>query len=124
MFSCEFCEISKNTFSYRTPPMAASVFPSRRSTYIGLLYEIFVVICFCFKPVRFLIVSMWREDWLLKNQLKATKDFFQIRLKPCSDYENMIALFVFGFILFFFPFATTQNRFEVESLLYINNLIL
>ena len=25
VFSCEFCEISKNTFSYRTPPMAASV---------------------------------------------------------------------------------------------------
>ena len=25
MFSCEFCEIAKNTFSYRTPPVAASV---------------------------------------------------------------------------------------------------
>ena len=24
VFSCEFCEISKNTFSYRTPPAAAS----------------------------------------------------------------------------------------------------
>ena len=24
MFSCEFCEISKNTLSYRTPPVAAS----------------------------------------------------------------------------------------------------
>ena len=23
-FSCEFCEISKNSFSYRTPPVAAS----------------------------------------------------------------------------------------------------
>ena len=23
-FSCEFCEISKNTFFYRTPPVAAS----------------------------------------------------------------------------------------------------
>ena len=23
--SCEFCEICKNTFSYRTPPVAASV---------------------------------------------------------------------------------------------------
>ena len=26
VFSCEFCQISKNTFSYRTPPVAASVF--------------------------------------------------------------------------------------------------
>ena len=25
VFSCEFCEISKNTFSNRTPPVAASV---------------------------------------------------------------------------------------------------
>ena len=25
VFSCEFCEISKNTFSYRTPPVATSV---------------------------------------------------------------------------------------------------
>ena len=24
MFSCEFCEISENAFSYRTPPLAAS----------------------------------------------------------------------------------------------------
>ena len=24
VFSCEFCEISKNSFSYRTPPVAAS----------------------------------------------------------------------------------------------------
>ena len=26
MFSSELCEISKNTFSYRTPPVAASEF--------------------------------------------------------------------------------------------------
>ena len=25
VFSCKFCEISKNTFSHRTPPVAASV---------------------------------------------------------------------------------------------------
>ena len=25
VFSCEFCEVSKKTFSYRTPPVAASV---------------------------------------------------------------------------------------------------
>ena len=25
VFSCEFCEIPKNTFSHRTPPVAASV---------------------------------------------------------------------------------------------------
>ena len=25
VFACEFCEIFKNTFSYRTPPVAASI---------------------------------------------------------------------------------------------------
>ena len=32
MFSCEFCEISKNTFCYRTPPVAASVFTDKSLT--------------------------------------------------------------------------------------------
>ena len=27
VFSCDFCEISKNIFSYRTPPLAASTYP-------------------------------------------------------------------------------------------------
>ena len=35
VFSCELCEISKNTFSYRTPPLAASVFSSLSSITIS-----------------------------------------------------------------------------------------
>ena len=31
MFSCEFCEISKNTFYYRTPLVAASVWNTHKS---------------------------------------------------------------------------------------------
>ena len=34
VFSCEFCEISKNTFSYGTPPVAASV--NERLTFLIL----------------------------------------------------------------------------------------
>ena len=30
MFSCEFCKFSKNTFLYRTPPVAASIFITYR----------------------------------------------------------------------------------------------
>ena len=30
MFSCEFCEISKSTFLYRTPPVAASGYNVRK----------------------------------------------------------------------------------------------
>ena len=31
-FSCEFCEISKNTFSHRTPPVAACLYCQREVT--------------------------------------------------------------------------------------------
>ena len=34
VFSCEFCEISKNTFLYRTPPVAASVCANDYSLHI------------------------------------------------------------------------------------------
>ena len=36
VFSCEFCEISKNTLSYRTPPVAASVFYTSMWLVFGL----------------------------------------------------------------------------------------
>ena len=32
VFSCEFCEIFKNTFFYRTPPVTASISTSSKST--------------------------------------------------------------------------------------------
>ena len=35
MFSCVYCEISNNIFSYRTPPVTASVISSSPSTNIG-----------------------------------------------------------------------------------------
>ena len=39
VFSCEFCEISKNTFSYRTPLVAASVKSIFNTVLITLLLE-------------------------------------------------------------------------------------
>ena len=37
VFSCEFCEISRNTFSYRAPPVAASVYLRKRNI-VSLIY--------------------------------------------------------------------------------------
>ena len=37
VFSCEFCEISKNTFFYRTPPVAAS----------ELCLKLFIIMTIC-----------------------------------------------------------------------------
>ena len=39
MFSCEFCKISKNTFSHRTPPVAACV--NYNSGYSSLINDYF-----------------------------------------------------------------------------------
>ena len=40
MFSCEFCEISKNTFSHRTPPVDASLYLKSASPPTEFLKEI------------------------------------------------------------------------------------
>ena len=40
VFSCEFCEISKNTFFYRTPPVAASVDTNLRKFQYKILNNI------------------------------------------------------------------------------------
>ena len=38
VFSCKFCEISKNTFSYRTPPAAVSAFGIFKKLIVTLKY--------------------------------------------------------------------------------------
>ena len=58
MFSCEFCQISKNTFSYRTPLVAASAscfwegFSIKLSvfTMFGDTVEVFLFYCHIFGP--------------------------------------------------------------------------
>ena len=78
VFYCEFCDISKNTCSYRTPPVAASVHISksiRENTYIhytvpepffdkvaGLRHR-----CFPLSFVKFLRTPFFLEHlcWLL-----------------------------------------------------------
>ena len=41
VFSCEFCEISKSTLSYRTSPVAASVFqyPSLNTSFVKNIFD-------------------------------------------------------------------------------------
>ena len=38
VFSCEFCKISKNTYFYRTPPVAASIFLCDITLYPNMEY--------------------------------------------------------------------------------------
>ena len=62
VFSCELCEISKKSFSYRTPPMAAS----------GDNFYQFQVI---FTKLRF------SENFKFLLYLKALEDFHEITLR-------------------------------------------
>ena len=36
VFSCEFCEISNNTYFYRAPPVGASESENQDNYYLGL----------------------------------------------------------------------------------------
>ena len=38
VFSCEFCEISKNIFCYRTPPVAAPIYKKQWNSFFGLVH--------------------------------------------------------------------------------------
>ena len=45
VFSCEFCEIFKNTFFYRTPPVAASEMQKQRQWLATAVNDIWVIWC-------------------------------------------------------------------------------
>ena len=50
MLSCEFCEISKNTFSYRTPTVAASGIACNASS--SIISELYLLCCFVLYRLR------------------------------------------------------------------------
>ena len=43
VFSCKYCEIFKNTFSYRTHPVAASDYSRKNSMYISLVFSMMIL---------------------------------------------------------------------------------
>ena len=58
MFSCEFCEISKSTFSYRAPPVAA---PAYKNDEINLVFYIFDYLVWILKTTRVLKFQYGKE---------------------------------------------------------------
>ena len=78
MFSCEFCEISKNTFFYRTPLVAASV-DERRNCFLFLcflLFSLLSILLFVLLPeINFI---WWNEKF--NSAKNATKPVI-----PCSN---------------------------------------
>ena len=83
MFSCEFCKISKNTFSYRTPPVASSVNEKLMKSYATFNKEIYPknLPTFVFtENLRFFVANefaLWLDlllDTVHVTQFKATKN--------------------------------------------------
>ena len=96
VFSCEFCEICKNTFSYRTPPLAASDW--RRSIFQYLLW------------IKIKIKSKERYAFVIKNT--AIINLFQC-IQPTNSasvdliVSRMYALW--GFVLQWILWFSTSN---------------
>ena len=75
MFSCEFCEIFKNTFFYRTPDVAASVYTCSgkllgKQSWCSLaelqLISDIVSGCFCYFQLCPYILIIWNGINILK----------------------------------------------------------
>ena len=97
VFSCEFCEIPKNTFSYRTPLVAASVWcvnfwknmNERVRPYIekeGFKYSMLCVAgIFCWKWIlffnKFLAIFLFHTPW--KHQKTFNISYSMTRSRTC-----------------------------------------
>ena len=71
VFSCEFCEISKNTFFYRTPLVAAFVLGRSCRTVLDMVRTF----------ISFLIRLKF-DDWNLKMAFQSFSWFFILLLHP------------------------------------------
>ena len=80
VFSCEFCEISKNTFSYRAPLVAASKFSNssllKKFTLIKALF--FLINRFCLSRILFFFF-----DFLILMTTQTTHGLCSFQIK-CS----------------------------------------
>ena len=75
VFSCEFCEISKNTFSYRTPPIAASSLSLFKINLRKAKWLVILIYC----------LSSQSSKYFLNNMTKPI-DFF------ANKYDNYLIM--------------------------------
>ena len=74
MFSCGFCETSKNTFSYRTPPVAASVvFKCLFVTSHTLHFTLFTFASTLFRSSFSVFNFVFRHSFLQRKKRKEKK---------------------------------------------------
>ena len=79
MFSCKFCEISKNAFSYRTPPLAATVLGLYLFITHPCIFYIFHQVVG--KPFKFISSGLETNDTLVNE----------------TNFLSFLSLFVYSF---------------------------
>ena len=65
MFSCEYCEVFKNNFSYRTPAVAASVTQKVQARYFEQLIRIYFFSFFLYLKLLFNRADKYRKIMLI-----------------------------------------------------------
>ena len=78
VFSCDFCKISKNAFSYRTPPMTASI----DLTKWKLVEEVSWLICNMSRKCFNYCVCLTLVCQMQSLYVTETVDFFSIVISP------------------------------------------
>ena len=64
VFSCEFCKISKNTFSYRTPVAASVILFLVTENPLKMIKVVFISTLKTFFVLKMFKVVAWLESWL------------------------------------------------------------
>ena len=119
VFSCDFCEISKNTFSYRTPPVAVSLYDDTIATdFIANIKNLFI----CWhkfledttennfeKSQKFLGKYLWRSSILVKAlSLRFTVILLMIlKLKVLRNFIIILSALTGNFLFLVTIFLST-----------------
>ena len=86
VFSCEFWEISKNTFSYRTPPVAASV-----KNVIGLtMFYLSPVFFYWTFLVYFISTEKWSKQGKYPDGVQIFTFFWNIYLSDVKNFKKNV----------------------------------
>ena len=105
LFSCEFCEISKNNFFYITPPVAASVILKIK------FYALYLIVSFTFtiKTVLPTHLSTIRKRWNQKRKVFDKFLFWDSLKNLCvnTKYRNTSTHLNKPFILIFICITTS-----------------
>ena len=84
VFSCEICEIFKNTYFYRTPPVSSSIF-SVISTMIGFYLKIMLIFRISYSTAFVKIMLLGTAEKVSKHS--SQNQFF--KWSCMSDSENL-----------------------------------